>query len=153
MNLVVKHETKIWQPSNLYGCSIGKNCVISAFSEVQPGVVIGDNCKIEMGAFIPSGVVLGDGVFVGPNVVFTNDRYPRAVNPDGSLQSSGDWECLKTVVGDGASIGANATILPGVYIGRQAMVGAGSVVVHDVPEFCLVVGNPAKVIKKVMVKS
>jgi len=124
---------------NLYGCKIGRDCKIAAFAEIQRGVVLGDRCKIEAYAFIPSGVTIEDEVFVGPHAVFTNDLHPRAV---------GDWEVTPTVVRKGASIGAGAVIVCGVTIGEGAMIGAGSVVTKDVPAHSLVVGNPAKVIKK-----
>ncbi len=124
---------------NLYGCRIGKECKIAAFAEIQRGVVLGDRCKIEAYAFIPSGVVIEDEVFVGPHAVFTNDLHPHAV---------GDWEITPTIVRKGASIGAGAVIVCGVTIGEGAMVGAGSVVTKDVPPHSLVVGNPARVIKK-----
>lgn len=125
---------------NLYGCKIGKDCKIAAFAEVQRGVVIGDRCKIEAYAFIPSGVTMENEVFVGPHAVFTNDLHPRA---------AGDWEVTPTVVRKGASIGAGAVIVCGVTIGEGAMVGAGAVVTKDVPPNTLVVGNPARVIKKI----
>ena len=124
---------------NLYGCRIGKDCKIAAFAEIQKGVVVGDRCKIEAYAFIPSGVTIENEVFVGPHAVFTNDLHPRAV---------GDWEVTPTVVRKGASIGAGAVIVCGVTIGEGAMVGAGAVVTKDVPPNSLVVGNPARVIKK-----
>jgi len=125
---------------NLYGCRIGRDCKIAAFVEIQRGVVIGDRCKVEAYAFIPSGVTIEDEVFIGPHAVFTNDLHPHAV---------GDWAVTPTLVGRGASIGANATIVCGVKIGQGAMVGAGAVVTKDVPPGALVVGNPAKAIKKV----
>jgi acetyltransferase-like isoleucine patch superfamily enzyme len=125
---------------NLYGCKIGKDCKIAAFAEVQRGVIIGDRCKIEAYVFIPSGVTVEDEVFVGPHAVFTNDLHPRAV---------GDWEVTPTFVRKGASIGAGAVIVCGVTIGEGAMVGAGAVVTKDVPANALVVGNPARVIKKI----
>jgi len=143
------NDTRIWQPSNLFGCTIGKHCSVSVFAEIQKDVVIGDNCKIGMGAFIPTGVVLEDGVFVGPNACFANDKYPRAVNSDGSLKYSDDWTCKKTLVRTGASIGMNSTILPGLIIGEWAMVAAGSVVTKDVPDFTVVKGNPARSYGKV----
>ena len=124
---------------NLYGCKIGKDCKIAAFAEIQKGVVVGDRCKIEAYAFIPSGVTIENEVFVGPHAVFTNDLHPRAV---------GDWEVTPTVVRRGASIGAGAVIICGITIGEGAMVGAGAVVTKDVPPNSLVVGNPARVIKK-----
>ena len=125
---------------NLYGCRIGKDCKIAAFVEIQRGVVLGDRCKIEAYAFIPSGVTIEDEVFVGPHAVFTNDLHPRAV---------GDWEVTPTVVRKGASIGAGAVIVCGVTIGEGAMIGAGSVVTRDVPASSLVVGNPARVVKRI----
>ncbi len=124
---------------NLYGCRIGRDCKVAAFVEVQRGVSIGDRCKIEAFAFIPSGVTIEDEVFVGPHVVFTNDLHPHAV---------GDWAVTPTLVRRGASIGANATIICGVTIGENAMVGAGAVVTKDVPAGDLVVGNPARSTKK-----
>jgi UDP-2-acetamido-3-amino-2,3-dideoxy-glucuronate N-acetyltransferase len=125
---------------NLYGCKIGRDCKIAAFAEIQRGVAVGDRCKIEAFAFIPSGVTIEDEVFVGPHAVFTNDLHPRAV---------GEWDVVPTVVKRGASIGAGAVVVCGVTIGENAMVGAGAVVTKDVPPGMLVVGNPAKVIKRV----
>lgn len=125
---------------NLYGCRIGKDCKVAAFVEIQRGVSIGDRCKIEAFAFIPSGIMIEDEVFVGPHVVFTNDRHPSA---------TGEWKVIPTIVKRGASIGANATIVCGITIGERAMVGAGAVVTKDVPPGTLVVGNPARPIKKV----
>lgn len=125
---------------NLYGCKIGRDCKIAAFVEIQRGVVLGDRCKVEAYAFIPSGVTIEDEVFVGPHVVFTNDLHPRAV---------GDWKVMPTLVKRRASIGANATVICGVTIGERAMVGAGAVVTKDVPPGTMVVGNPAKIKKKV----
>jgi acetyltransferase-like isoleucine patch superfamily enzyme len=124
---------------NLYGCQIGKDCKVAAFVEIQRGVIIGDRCKIEAFAFIPSGVTIEDEVFVGPHATFTNDLHPQAV---------GDWSITPTTVRRGASIGANATIVCGVTIGEGATVGAGAVVTKDVPPGELVVGNPARPIKR-----
>ena len=138
----------VFQPDlvNLYGCEIGDETKIGAFVEIRKGVVIGKRCKIQAFAFIPEGVTVEDGVFIGPHVCFTNDLFPRAVNDDGSLQSAADWVTTPTLVKAGASIGANATILCGITIGRSALVGAGAVVTKDVPDFAIVGGNPAKVL-------
>ena len=138
----------IYQPDlvNLYGCEIGEETKIGAFVEIRKGVTIGKRCKIQAFAFIPEGVTVEDGVFIGPHVCFTNDLFPRAVNEDGTLQSAADWVTTPTLVKAGASIGANATILCGITIGRSALVGAGAVVIKDVPDFAIVGGNPAKVL-------
>lgn len=122
---------------NLYKCKVGRNCKIDAFVYIEEGVVIGDNCKIRPFVFIPTGVTIGNDVFVGPNVTFTNDMYPKV---------RGDWTLLKTQVKSGAALGANCVILPGVVIGESALVGAGSVVTKDVPDKAIVAGNPAVVI-------
>lgn len=132
---------------NLYGCTIGDDCKIGSFVEIQKDVVIGKKCKISSHSFLCSGVKIGDGVFVGHNVSFVNDKYPSAVNQDGSIQTSDDWEQVDTWIEDGASIGTGATILCGVRIGRGALVGAGSVVTKDVPDYAVVIGNPAKVLR------
>lgn len=124
---------------NLYGCKIGRDCKIAAFAEIQRGVVVGDRCKIEAYAFIPTGVSIEDEVFIGPHAVFTNDLHPKAV---------GEWDIVPTVVKKGASIGAGTVVICGVTIGAGAMVGAGSVVTKDVPPRTLVIGNPARVIKR-----
>jgi UDP-2-acetamido-3-amino-2,3-dideoxy-glucuronate N-acetyltransferase len=141
-NVIIFHPDLV----NLYGCTIGDECKIATFVEVQRGVVLGRRVKVEAFAFIPSGVTLEDGVFVGPHVCFTNDRYPAAVDADGELLGAGDWEVVSTVVEAGAAIGANATIVCGIRIGAGAMVGAGSVVTRDVPAGMLVLGNPARVV-------
>jgi acetyltransferase-like isoleucine patch superfamily enzyme len=151
---VIKDDVKlgkgatIYQPDlvNLYGCEIGEDSKIGAFVEIRKGVVIGRRCKIQAFAFIPEGVTVEDGVFIGPHACFTNDLFPRAVNDDGSLKAAADWTVTPTRVKAGASIGANATILCGITIGRSAMVAAGAVVTRDVPDFTIVSGNPAKVV-------
>lgn len=134
---------------NLYGCTIGAGSRIGTFVEIQKNAHIGRNCKISSHSFICEGVTIEDGVFVGHGVMFTNDMYPRAVNADGSLQCDSDWQLLMTRVRRGASIGSNATILPGVTIGTGAQVGAGAVVVKDVPDFAIVAGVPARIIGRV----
>ena len=140
-------QVKVYGFVNLYGCEIGDNTKIGTFVEIQKGATIGRNCKISSHTFICEGVTIEDGVFVGHNVTFINDRYPRATNDSGQLQDEEDWQCEATLVKRGASIGSSATILCGVTIGENAMVGAGSVVTHDVPAGATVVGNPAKATK------
>jgi acetyltransferase-like isoleucine patch superfamily enzyme len=131
---------------NLYGCEIGAETKIGAFVEVRRTAKVGSRCKIQAFAFIPEGVTIGDGVFIGPHVCFTNDMFPRAINEDGALQTGSDWVITTTRVGRGASIGANATILCGLEIGDFAVIGAGAVVLEDVPAHAIVAGNPARTI-------
>jgi UDP-2-acetamido-3-amino-2,3-dideoxy-glucuronate N-acetyltransferase len=134
---------------NLYGCTIGAGTRIGTFVEIQKSVLIGKNCKISSHSFVCEGVTLEDGVFIGHGVMFTNDRYPRAVISDGSLQTEDDWNVVPTLVKRHASIGSNATILPGVTIGEAAQVGAGAVVTKDVPDGAIVAGVPARMIGRV----
>src|SRR3989442_2978060 len=137
--------TRIWHHAQVReGARVGRECNVGKGVYVGAGVVIGDRCKVENNASLFEGLTLEDGVFVGPHVCFTNDRRPRATNPDGSLQTATDWELGHTTVRRGASIGAGAIVLPGLEIGRYAMVGAGSVVTGDVPAHALMVGNPAR---------
>lgn len=126
---------------------IGRNCIVGRGAYIGTGVHLGDNCKIQNYALVYEPAKLGDGVFVGPAVVLTNDHYPRAVNPDGSLKSGHDWEPVGVTIDDGASIGARSTCVAPVHIGRWALVAAGSVVVKDVPAFALVAGVPARRIR------
>jgi acetyltransferase-like isoleucine patch superfamily enzyme len=137
--------TRIWNQAqvreNVY---IGRNCIIGKDVYVDFSVEIGDNVKIQNGALIYHGIKIESGVFVGPGVIFTNDKMPRAINPDGTLKGNDDWEVGETRVCYGASIGAGSVILPSIMIGSFALVGAGSVVTHDVPAHALVVGNPAR---------
>ena len=141
-------DVRIFQPDlvNLYGCSIGDETKIGAFVEIQKNAYVGARCKISSHTFICEGVSIEDEVFVGHGVMFTNDVYPRAVNEDGSPQTESDWKVVRTTVKRRASIGTNATILAGLTIGESAMVGAGAVVSHDVPDFAIVAGVPARVI-------
>jgi acetyltransferase-like isoleucine patch superfamily enzyme len=132
---------------NLYGCQIGDETRIGCFVEIQSGAKIGARCKISSHAFICEGVTIEDGVFVGHGVIFTNDRWPRATAADGEVVAAGDWECQSTLVQRGASIGSGTTILGGLTIGANAMVGAGSVVTRDVAAGSTVAGNPARPIK------
>lgn len=134
---------------NLYGCRIGADTKIGPFVEIQRGVRVGRRCKVSSHTFICSGVTIEDEVFVGHNVTFINDRYPKATNRNGELQTEEDWICLPTRVCRGASIGSSATILCGVTIGEYAVVGAGSIVTHDVPSGTIVAGNPARTIRRV----
>lgn len=127
--------TVVHDQVNLYKCKIGKNCKIDAFVYIEEGVVVGNNCKIRPFVFIPTGVAIEDDVFVGPNVTFTNDMYPKV---------KGNWQLLKTTIKQGAALGANSVILPGVTVGKNALVGAGSTVTQDVSENTIVAGNPAK---------
>ncbi|MBL0373811.1 N-acetyltransferase [Rhizobium sp. KVB221] len=131
---------------NLYGCTVGGGTRIGTFVEIQRNAIIGRNCKISSHSFICEGVTIEDGVFIGHGVMFTNDMYPRAVNADGSLQSDSDWQMMPTRVKRHASIGSNATILPGVIIGEGAQVGAGAVVTRDVPNHAVVAGVPARIV-------
>lgn len=131
---------------NLYGCHIGDETRIGTFVEIQKGVKIGARCKISSHTFICEGVTIHDEVFVGHGVTFVNDRYPRATTDDGAPKAQGDWECQRTIVESGASIGSGSTLLGGLTIGTGAMVGAGSVVTHDVTPFSTVAGNPARVL-------
>lgn len=141
-------NVKIYDFVNLYGCTIGDNTKIGTFVEIQKNAFIGANCKISSHTFICEGVTLEDDVFVGHNVTFINDKYPRATNEGGAMQTEADWVCVPTVVKKGASIGSSATILCGVTIGEKAIVGCGSVVTRDVPAGATVAGVPARIMKK-----
>jgi acetyltransferase-like isoleucine patch superfamily enzyme len=135
---------------NLYGCEIGDDTRIGAFVEIQKGAKIGNNCKISSHTFICEGVTIESGVFVGHGVTFINDRYPRATNAGGKLQNETDWNCQRTLIKQGASIGSGATLLGSITVGENAIVGAGSVVTKDVPPNAIVAGNPAKVLPNIV---
>jgi acetyltransferase-like isoleucine patch superfamily enzyme len=137
---------RIYDFTNLYGCEIGDDVKIGTFVEIQKGAKIGHRCKISSHTFICEGVTIEEEVFIGHNVTFINDRYPRAT-AGGALQTEADWNCESTVVKRGASIGSGATLLCGVTVGENAIVGAGSVVTRDVPPGAVVAGNPARVLK------
>jgi acetyltransferase-like isoleucine patch superfamily enzyme len=139
---------KIFHPDlvNIYGCKVGEGTTIGPFIEIQAGVVVGARCKISSHTFLCDGVIIEDEVFIGHGVMFINDLYPRATNEDGSLQSGSDWRMVSTRVKRRASIGSNATILGDVTVGESAIVGAGAVVTHDVPDYAVVAGVPAQVV-------
>lgn len=148
-NVTVGENVRIFNFVNAYGCTIGDNSKVGAFVEIQKGATIGKNCKISSHSFICEGVHIADNVFVGHNVTFINDKFPRATNEDGSQQTDADWECIETFIGEGASLGSSVTVLCGITVGKRAIVGAGSVVTKDVPEKAIVAGNPARIIKYV----
>lgn len=141
-------NVKYYEYVNLYGCEIGDNTKIGNFVEIQKGTKIGGNCKISSHSFICEGVTIEDNVFIGHNVTFINDLYPRATNEDGTQQTDDDWECIPTLIKKGASIGSSTTLLCGITVGENAIVGAGSVVTKDVPPNTIVAGNPARVLRK-----
>lgn len=134
---------------NLYGCRIGDHTKIGAFVEIQKNAIVGKNCKISSHTFVCEGVIIEDNVFIGHNVTFINDPYPRATNVNGALQAEQDWECIRTLVKKGASIGSGAIILCGITIFENAIIGAGSVVTTDVPAGVIVAGNPAHMLRKI----
>jgi acetyltransferase-like isoleucine patch superfamily enzyme len=141
-------DVRIFAFVNLYGCTIGDNSKVGAFVEIQKNARIGANVKVSSHTFICEGVTIEDDVFIGHNVSFINDKFPRSTAPGGGLQTEADWTVVPTVVKRGASIGTSVTILCGVTIGENAIVGAGSVVTRDVPANCIVAGVPAKVLKR-----
>lgn len=140
-------DVRIFNFVNAYGCSIDNGTKIGAFVEIQKGATIGKNCKISSHSFICEGVHIADNVFVGHNVTFINDKFPRATTENGVLQTEDSWECIETFIEEGASIGSSATILCGVRVGKRSVIGAGSVVTRDVEENTIVAGNPAKFIR------
>jgi UDP-2-acetamido-3-amino-2,3-dideoxy-glucuronate N-acetyltransferase len=148
-DVVLGEGVQIYDFVNLYGCHIGDNTKIGTFVEIQKGSRIGKNCKISSHTFICEGVTIEDGVFVGHNVTFINDLYPRATAKDGKLQAEKDWVCSPTLVKRGASIGSSATLLCGVTVGENAVIGAASVVTKDVPPNAVVAGNPARILRQI----
>lgn len=147
-DVALGRDVKLVGFCNLYGCDIGDETMVGTFVEIQKGAKIGARCKISSHSFICEGVTIEDEVFIGHGVIFVNDRYPKAVNPDGRPQTGSDWECQHTLVKRGASIGSGSTILGEITIGENALVGAGSVVTRDVPADAMVAGNPARVIDR-----
>lgn len=144
--ITIGANSKIWDNSYIRS-NIGNGCVVARGVFIDIEVPIGNNVKIQNRNNITHGVILEDGVFVGPNVTFSNDKYPRAINSDETLKSGSDWVCVKTLVKKGAALGAGCVIVCGVEIGEWAMIGAGAVITKDVPNYAMVVGNPAKIIK------
>ena len=140
-------RVRIFAFTNLYGCELGDDVKVGTFVEIQKGAKIGNRCKVSSHSFICEGVTLEDDVFIGHNVTFINDRYPRATNAAGQLQTEADWKCIPTLVKCGASIGSGTTLLCGITIGERAVIGAGSVVTKNVPPGAIVAGNPARLLK------
>ena len=148
-NVKLGKDVKIFDFVNLYGCTIDDNSKIGTFVEIQKNAFIGKNCKISSHSFICEGVHIEDNVFIGHNVTFINDRYPRSTNTEGVLQSEADWKVEETFVRKGASVGSSSTILCGITIGENSIVGAGSVVTKNVPPNTIVAGNPARILKNI----
>jgi UDP-2-acetamido-3-amino-2,3-dideoxy-glucuronate N-acetyltransferase len=146
-NVHLGRDVKIYAFVNLYGCEIGDESKIGTFVEIQKGAHIGARVKVSSHSFICEGVTIEDEVFIGHGVMFINDKYPRSATEQGALQTEDDWECTPSLIKKGASIGSNATILCGVTVGEKSIIGAGSVVTHDVPPYTIVAGNPAKVLR------
>ena len=147
-DVVLGSDVSILHPElvNLYGCKIGDGTTVGAFVEIQKNAVIGKRCKISTHGFICEGVTIEDEVFIGHGVIFINDRFPRATTAAGQLQTEADWQVIPTLVKRGASIGSGSVIMCGVTVGENALVGAGSGVTRDVPNFAIVVGVPATVV-------
>ena len=154
-DVILGNGVTIFHPDlvNLYGCTVGDDTKIGAFVEIQKNALIGARCKISSHSFVCEGVTIEEEVFVGHGVMFTNDRYPRAANENGSLQTDTDWQVIRTLVKRRASIGSNATILPGLTIGEAALIGAGAVVTTDVEDYAIVAGVPARVVGDVRDRS
>jgi acetyltransferase-like isoleucine patch superfamily enzyme len=142
-------DVKIYNFVNLYGCEIGDGTKIGTFVEIQKGARIGKNCKISSHTFICEGVTIEDNCFIGHNVTFINDAYPRSTNESGELQTEADWVCVPTLIKKGASVGSSSTLLCGITVGENAIIGAGAVVTKDVPANTIVAGVPARVLRKV----
>lgn len=149
VNVKLGKDVKIFDFVNLYGCSVDDNSKIGTFVEIQKNASIGKNCKISSHTFICEGVHIEDNVFIGHNVTFINDKYPRATAEDGGLQTENDWSVVETFVRKGASVGSSATILCGVTIGENSIIGAGAVVTKDVPANSIAAGVPARIVKRI----
>ena len=151
-NVKLGRDVRIFGFVNLYGCEIGDETKIGTFVEIQKGAKIGRRCKVSSHTFICEGVTIEDEVFVGHNVTFINDLFPRSTTAGGGLQTEADWECRPTLIKRGASIGSSATLLCGITVGEHALIGAGSVVTRDVPPYAVVAGNPARVLRTLPTK-
>ncbi len=139
--------TRIWANVQIRErARIGRNCIVGRNTYIEFDVTIGDNVKIQNNASLYVGLTVDDGVFIGPHVIFTNDKLPRAINPNGTLKSASDWHVGHTHIQYGAALGAGAIVVTGVTIGRWAMVGSGTIVTRDVPDYAIVVGNPARIV-------
>jgi acetyltransferase-like isoleucine patch superfamily enzyme len=154
-DVILGSNVKIFYPNlvNLYGCKIGDHTKIGTFVEIQANVIVGQRCKISSHSFLCEGVTIEDEVFIGHGVMFTNDLYPRATNEDGNLKTETDWDVIPTTVKNRASIGSNVTILPGITIGKHAMIAAGAVVINDVDDYAIVAGVPARVVGDVRINN
>jgi UDP-2-acetamido-3-amino-2,3-dideoxy-glucuronate N-acetyltransferase len=148
-NVKLGENVKIFDFVNLYGCSIGDNSKIGTFVEIQKNAFVGKNCKISSHTFICEGVHIEDNVFIGHNVTFINDKIPRSISEDGEMQTENDWKVIPTYVKRGASIGSSSTIMCGVTIGENSIVGAGAVVTKDIPSNVIAAGVPARITKKI----
>jgi acetyltransferase-like isoleucine patch superfamily enzyme len=148
-NVRIGKDVKIFNFVNAYGCSIDDGTKVGAFVEIQKGATIGKNCKISSHTFICEGVHIEDNVFIGHNVTFINDRFPRATNEDGSMQTDSDWKVEETRIKKGASLGSSVTVLCGITIGERSIIGAGSVVCKNIPDGVVAAGNPARVLRKI----
>ena len=148
-NVNLGKNVSIFHFVNLYGCTIGDNTKIGSFVEIQKNSFIGSNCKISSHSFICEGVKIGNGVFIGHGVTFINDKHPQAVNAQGELKNESEWILEETLIEDQVSIGSGCTILSGITIGKNSLIGAGSVVTKDIPANVVAYGNPAKVMKKI----
>ena len=145
-NVLVGQDVRLYDFINAYDCEIGNETRVGSFVEIQANVKIGSRCKISSHTFICEGVTIGSGVFIGHHVSFINDKYPAAVNADGSVKQDNDWEMLPTHIEDRVSIGSGSVIMGGITIGRGAMIGAGSVVTKSVPAGAVVRGTPARIV-------
>lgn len=150
VDVKIGRDVRLGNFVNLYGCTIGDMTKIGAFVEIQKNARVGSNCKISSHTFICEGVTIEDNVFIGHNVTFINDTYPRATTPDGGLKTDADWMVEPTLVKKGASIGSGATILSKIVVGENSIIGAGSLVTRDVPANSIVAGNPAKILRSVI---